>query len=59
MLKEFIMELYAIDDCGNKRKIKDIFKGGPDGTPIKLEKGSKEFMDAISYAIKLGKIVIE
>ena len=48
------MELYVTDKNGVKRKVKAIFKGSEDGTPVKLNGGTPEYNAAVRLALLRG-----
>lgn len=45
------MELYVKDENGKSRRIKAIYKGSEDGTPVKLKEGTPEYDAAVKLAI--------
>lgn len=49
------MELY-ITENGEKRRVKTVWKGSADGTPIKLEKGTPEYLEAVNSAVQQGVV---
>lgn len=48
------MRFYVVDDAGNEREVKAVYKGSADGTPIKLEEGTSEFEAAVKLACNIG-----
>lgn len=50
------MDLYVRDENGEKRRVKAVWKGSADGTPIKLEEGTPEYLEAVRYAAQQGVI---
>ena len=53
------MKLYVISDDGTIHEFKNIYIGGPDGTPIKLKKYSIAYIKAIIYAYMQKRIIVK
>lgn len=50
------MELYVTDENCVKRKVKAIWKGSADGTPVKLEEGTPAYFEALIEAARQGVV---
>lgn len=52
------MKLYAITENGEKRRVKNVYRGTADGTPEKLTDGTPEYNEAVKEAIRQGVLEI-
>lgn len=43
--------MYAITENGERRKVKNVYRGTADGTPEMLTEGTPEYLEAVNEAI--------
>ncbi len=52
------MKLYAITESGEKREVKNVYRGTANGTPEMLTEGTPEYYEAVNEAIRQGVLAI-
>jgi len=50
------LKLYAKDEKGKNREVVAVYKGSADGTPIKLEEDTLEYLLAVREGVVQGVI---